>query len=266
MSKQVWKLCVVLLIVISLVSCGGSSTEPDTDDGDGPAQAPAAPTEVTATPGFGYITVTWKDNSDNETGFVIYRETLDLNEGMQQLAEVGENQTTYTDNGVTEGISYTYAVTAKNAEGETPQVPQAGEPVIPEDDDGDGLDVTVTVSPNSVELAPGDTQTFSASVEGSDDTSVTWGSSGGTIDADGLFTAPAEAGDYTVTATSQIDPSAQASASVTVTAEPEEPEQPEPNTPPVINSFSASPASGQVPQEVTFSWEVSDADGDETHL
>ncbi len=34
------------------------------------------------------------------------------------------------------------------------------------------------------------------------------------------------------------------------------------NTPPVINSFTANPNSGNAPLDVTFSWDISDADGD----
>ncbi len=34
------------------------------------------------------------------------------------------------------------------------------------------------------------------------------------------------------------------------------------NTPPAINSFSANPSSGNAPLQVTFSWQINDADGD----
>src|SRR5690606_5265481 len=70
---------------------------------------------------------------------------------------------------------------------------------------------------SAVTLAPGATQTFTATVMNAADTSVTWMASTGTIDA-GSFTAPAEAGDVTITATSVADPSAMATATVSVAA------------------------------------------------
>jgi hypothetical protein len=49
--------------------------------------------------------------------------------------------------------------------------------------------ITVTVMPDGVTVAPGGTYQFSAVVYGTADQGVTWSASGGTIDADGLFTA-----------------------------------------------------------------------------
>ncbi|HEX7001673.1 MAG TPA: hypothetical protein VF164_08255, partial [Trueperaceae bacterium] len=48
-----------------IIACGLPPEPPDL--------TPAAPSDVTATPGPGYVTVAWKDNSDNETGFEVYR-------------------------------------------------------------------------------------------------------------------------------------------------------------------------------------------------
>ncbi|MCB9620689.1 MAG: Ig-like domain-containing protein [Sandaracinus sp.] len=82
---------------------------------------------------------------------------------------------------------------------------------------GEVVAVTVAVMPDEVTLEAGATQTFTATVMGAADTSVTWSASAGTIDAAGNFTAPAEAGSVTVTATSVEDTSVSATATVTVT-------------------------------------------------
>lgn len=80
--------------------------------------------------------------------------------------------------------------------------------------------VAVSVSPSAVTLQPGQTQDFAATVTGSSNTAVTWsvqeGPDGGTVTAQGLYTAPQKLGTYHVVATSVADPSRQAVATVTV--------------------------------------------------
>ena len=257
-------LIIGLLFLVSACGGDGGGTTPPEDK-----TIPSAPTEVTATPSPGYITISWTDNSDNETGFTVYRDTATSGlkaQAMQKIGEVGQDQTSYVDSDVNEGVSYTYAVTAKGAGGESGQVNQTGDPVTPEPET-EPSEVEVSVTPTSAELEPGDTQTFTATVTGSDNTTVSWSSTGGTINADGVFTAPDEAGDYTVTATSQADPRAKGTATVTVKEKsnpgPDPGPDPEPeNNPPTISSFTVTPTEGQAPLEVTFSWEVADADGD----
>jgi fibronectin type 3 domain-containing protein len=61
------------------------------------------------------LNLSWKDTSDNEDGFRIYRIT---SEGKTKVAEVGANVTTYTDK--QPGRNACYAVTAFNAAGESP--------------------------------------------------------------------------------------------------------------------------------------------------
>lgn len=78
--------------------------------------------------------------------------------------------------------------------------------------------VAVSVSPASVTLAPGAQQAFTATVVGTTNTAVTWSANGGSITTAGLFTAPANAGSCTVTATSVADTTKSATASVTVTS------------------------------------------------
>jgi len=68
--------------------------------------------------------------------------------------------------------------------------------------------VAVAVTPGSVTLAPQTTQQFAAQVTGVDDDNakdVTWTATSGTIDKNGLYTAPADPGTYEVRATSAIN-------------------------------------------------------------
>ncbi len=78
--------------------------------------------------------------------------------------------------------------------------------------------VAVSISPVSAELLTDGTQQFTAYVSGSSNTAVTWSATGGTVSANGLYTAPATAGTYSVTATSEADTTKSATASVTVTS------------------------------------------------
>ena len=93
--------------------------------------------------------------------------------------------------------------------------------------------VVVSISPPSVTLPPGASQNFVAAVAGTSDQQVTWSISGtacgaagspcGTIDATGLYQAPAVApvpNMLSVTATSSDDTSRTASAAVTITLQP----------------------------------------------
>ncbi len=79
--------------------------------------APAAPTNLTFTvlPGPG-VALTWTDNADNETSFVIHRaDGTDGTGVFSFLASVGANITTFTDLNVVDGAGYTYRVAAVNA-------------------------------------------------------------------------------------------------------------------------------------------------------
>jgi hypothetical protein len=87
--------------------------------------------------------------------------------------------------------------------------------------------VTVSISPDSASLLTGQTSTFTATVTGSSDKSVTWAVNGvaggtstlGTITAAGLYTAPdtpPSPNAVTVKATSTVDSSASDSATVTI--------------------------------------------------
>lgn len=84
---------------------------------------------------------------------------------------------------------------------------------------GDGQKISVTIDPMSATVKAGMTQTFSATVMHTKDTSVTWTvkeAGGGTITSAGVYTAPATPGTYHVMATSVKDTKRSASATVTV--------------------------------------------------
>ncbi len=80
--------------------------------------------------------------------------------------------------------------------------------------------VEVGVTPATVVLDAGDQRQFAAVVTGVLDTAanggVTWSAPGGAITAAGLYTAPSTSGTYEVMATSAVNPSRSATATVTV--------------------------------------------------
>ncbi len=84
--------------------------------------------------------------------------------------------------------------------------------------------ISMTISPQTASLTPLGTQQFTATVQGTTNTSVTWSVDGvsggnntvGTVSSAGLYTAPATMGTHTVTATSAALPSYSVNASVTV--------------------------------------------------
>ncbi len=79
--------------------------------------------------------------------------------------------------------------------------------------------VSIAISPTTVTVGKGSTYPFVAMVSGTANTAVTWSvveTTGGSIDASGLYTAPGAAGTFHVRATSAADTTKQATATVTV--------------------------------------------------
>jgi hypothetical protein len=110
---------VVALFVLS--SCGEKKVDPPAP------KTPVAPSDITATPGPSYVTVTWKDNSDNETGFALYRDggsTLQA-QGVTKIKDLPANTTTFIDTEVNLETDYTYSVVATGTEGNSEQISAA---------------------------------------------------------------------------------------------------------------------------------------------
>jgi len=83
--------------------------------------------------------------------------------------------------------------------------------------------ISVTLSPSGASVWTGGTQAFQATVSGTANQAVAWSvveSSGGSISAAGLYTAPGAAGSFHVKATSAADATKSAQASVTVSVQP----------------------------------------------
>src|SRR3989440_169308 len=87
------------------------------------------------------------------------------------------------------------------------------------------IPVIVTIAPMSATVAARGTQQFTATVQNTSNTAVTWQVNGvtggnatvGTISSSGLYTAPASPATVTVTAVSQADTTKSASAQITIT-------------------------------------------------
>lgn len=80
---------------------------------------PPAPSDLRITAGSGgSVTLNWKDNAPNETGFRIERKT-GVGE-YTQIASVGANVTTYTNTGLVANALYHYRVRAYNGAGNSP--------------------------------------------------------------------------------------------------------------------------------------------------
>ncbi|MCS6776655.1 MAG: proprotein convertase P-domain-containing protein [Chloroherpetonaceae bacterium] len=76
-----------------------------------------APGGLTATIAGSHVQLSWTDNSDNELGFKIERQTIGGT--FQLIAQTGPNVTTYLDTNVTPDTLYTYRVRAFVAEGDS---------------------------------------------------------------------------------------------------------------------------------------------------
>ena len=112
--------------------------------------------------------------------------------------------------------------------------------------------IVVSLAPLASQVGPGGTIAFTASVTGAVDTGITWsvqeGVVGGTINASGLYTAPAGGGTFHVVATSKADASRVQIATVTVTA-----------SGTAVVALSPSSSSADACQTVAFSATVSGA-------
>ncbi|MFC2082103.1 cadherin-like domain-containing protein [Bacteroidota bacterium] len=83
------------------------------------------PTNISCTPNTdGYIVLRWIDNSDNELGFYLWRETnttakQNITYDYELIATLPANTEEYIDENIEEGASYTYRISAFNDEGDS---------------------------------------------------------------------------------------------------------------------------------------------------
>jgi hypothetical protein len=78
---------------------------------------PKRPTGLTVVPGIGRIFLTWNENKERDlAGYYVYRSTRS-GKGFKRLTNKPINRSTYSDETVTPGVSYYYAVTAVDVSG-----------------------------------------------------------------------------------------------------------------------------------------------------
>ena len=133
--------------------------------------------------------------------------TVSIDQGVGTVT--GQSSTTVSPTGTT-----TYTLTATNEAGYSSATATVNVTSVD--------DVAVTLVPATATLAPATTQQFTATVTGTD-TRVTWETTCGSMSGTGnivTFTAPSQEGACEVTARSVADPSAFATATVTVTGDP----------------------------------------------
>ncbi|KAA3597878.1 MAG: hypothetical protein DWQ06_12320 [Calditrichaeota bacterium] len=79
---------------------------------------PQAPTNLIGdTPNSLQVKLSWTDNSDNETNFVIERKVDNIWSSFTEIGSVEANKLTFSDNNLVEGVSYIYRVKAINSIG-----------------------------------------------------------------------------------------------------------------------------------------------------
>lgn len=102
----------VLVMTFSSLALGACTDDSKT-------AVPAAPTMLTAEVLSGGAHLTWKDNSDNETQFMIMRMEAGGSGDYAQIASPPFNTTAYHDAPLTSGKTYMYMVMAMNDTGQS---------------------------------------------------------------------------------------------------------------------------------------------------
>src|SRR5439155_204419 len=91
-----------------------------------PATKPGAPRNLQATPGDGQVTLNWQPPSnDGGSPITIYKIYRSKAGGGETLIATIGNQLSYSDGGLTNGVTYYYKVSAVNNEGEGPKSNEA---------------------------------------------------------------------------------------------------------------------------------------------
>lgn len=99
---------VVLVASAAAIACGS-------EEHDGGTAVPKRPTDLQVEPLTGGAHLTWKDNSDNESAFMVERATG--TEAFQSLATVPFDTVQYHDGTITPGGTFKYRVMAMPKQG-----------------------------------------------------------------------------------------------------------------------------------------------------
>jgi chitodextrinase len=203
-----------LCLVLGTSGCNSNSAPaPDTT----PPSAPAGLTTTVISDT--QINLSWMASTDN-VGVTGYKVERCQGVGCSNFAQIATpTATSFSDTGLTGSTSYSYRVRATDAAGNLSNYSSTATTSTP------ASTVAVTISPKRAALTTGQTQTFSATVTGSSNTSVTWAvdtipggnTTIGMIDANGKYTPPSTAGTHTITATSVADATKSATAPIAVT-------------------------------------------------
>src|SRR5579872_4750357 len=128
--------------------------------GTGTVTVPGSPTGLTATAGNSQVLLSWNAPSSNGgsaiTGYNIYRGVISGGEGTTPVATVSGSTLSYTDTGLTNGVTYYYKVTAVNSIGESAQSNEA------------------SASPTSTSTAPGSPTSLTANSVSSSQINLSW--------------------------------------------------------------------------------------------
>lgn len=100
---------------------GDAAVQADLSDLFGTAAPPAAPASLSATPGNNQVALSWAASA----GATSYNVYSSLKNGGPYATVATVSATSYTDTGLTNGVTYYYVVTALNASGESGNSPQA---------------------------------------------------------------------------------------------------------------------------------------------
>jgi hypothetical protein len=103
-----------LTSLASLLAIAAVATACSDDSDHGGTDAPAAPTMLTAELLSGGAHLTWKDNSDNETNFMVMRKEMGAAGDFAVIAMPTFDTTAYHDAPLTAGKTYVYVVQAMN--------------------------------------------------------------------------------------------------------------------------------------------------------
>lgn len=174
---------------------------------------PATPAGLAATVSGSSVALAWSSVS-GATGYDVYRATASGGT-FTKLTASPQAATTYTDTACAAGSTCWYQVKAVNAAGAS-----AASGTVSATVPATAPAIAVTVSPASTTLDACKSLKLTATVTGATDTSVVWsvqeGTTGGTIDSSGNYTAPNGAGTFHVVATSKASGAATATAAIVV--------------------------------------------------